>query len=153
MKRTVYSNSVYILSSIIAFTNKLYFFSFTIFFQGMISAMAHYYNSSALFMIDYIFVFINFLYGYAQCFLADNRLIPIITGNIINIISAYFYFNKTNYEYNHSIWHLLNGSASIIVSLYGENEEKIYNKLKNKIKNIIYFLSKNTFIRPFGAAL
>lgn len=132
MKKTVISNSIYIISSIIASTNKLYFFSFTIFFQGIISAMAHYYNSSTLFMIDYIFVFINFFYGYTQCFLADNRLTQKIIANIINIISAYFYFNKSNYEYNHSIWHLLNGSASIIVSLYGESEEKIYNKLKNR---------------------
>ena len=132
MKKTVVTNSIYIISSIIAYTNKLYFFSFTIFFQGMISAMAHYYNSSTLFMIDYIFVFTNFLYGYTQCFLADNRLTQKIIANIINIISAYFYFNKSNYEYNHSIWHLLNGSASIIVSLYGESEEKIYNKLKTR---------------------
>ena len=44
---------------------------------------------------------------------------------------AYFYFKKQNYEFNHSVWHLLNGSASIIVSLYGEKEEIIYNKLKN----------------------
>lgn len=131
MDKTIYSNFIYIISSLIAFKNKLYFFSVTIFFQGFISAMAHYYNNSSLFMIDYVFVFINFFYGYAQCFLADDRLVPKITANGINILSAFFYLKKNNYEFNHSVWHLLNGSASIIVSLYGEKEEIIYNKLKN----------------------
>jgi hypothetical protein len=38
---------------------------------------------------------------------------------------------KKKYEYNHTIWHLLNGSASIIVSVYGENEERIRKKINN----------------------
>lgn len=134
IKKLVYSNLIYFISSVIAYRNKLYSYSFTIFLSGLFSSLKHYYTKSSVYnFLDWSFAIYNFAYGYVQCFLADDRLGPKIVANIINIISAYYFFNTKNYEYNHTIWHLLNGSASIIISTYGEDEGKIYNKIKDLI--------------------
>lgn len=132
IKKIVYSNLIYFISSLISFKRELYLYSFTIFCSAVFSSLKHYYTKSSVYnYLDWAFAIYNFAYGYVQCFLADNRMGPKIVANIINVISAYYFFNTKNYEYNHTIWHLLNGSASIIISTYGEDEEKIYNKLKD----------------------
>ena len=127
MKFTVYSNIIYIVVSYISYNRKLYIFSLLILLQGIFSTLAHIYNTELLNKIDIFLAIINFIYGYLQCIFIKGRVSKKVLANVINIISLYYLFNKKNYEFNHSVWHILNGLSALIVGLYGDNYKILFN--------------------------